>query len=214
MQNSFLKGQYTIHQNFLPATYLGAVDDNPYTFDVEKAKALLAEAGVENLEIEAGVRDAQERIEIAQSYQNALAKVGIKLNITIGTGAQILTRYRARDLDVYLGTWGPDYPDPQTNAGTFAYNPDNSDEAQATGLLAWRNAWDPGDLTQKVADAVVEVDTDKRRQMYEDMQSEFRAVSPFVIMFQKIEQTGRRANVKNLTLGAAVTDVSYWPVTK
>ena len=33
-------------------------------------------------------------------------------------------------------------------------------------------------------------------------------------MFQKIEQTGRRDNVKNLKLGGAITAVSYWPVTK
>jgi len=142
MRDSFLKGQYTIHQNFLPATYLGASEENPFTFNIEKAKELLAAAGVENLEVEIAVREAQERIEIGQSFQNAAAQAGIKVNITVGTAKQILARYRARELDVYLGAWGPDYPDPQTNAGTFAYNPDNSDEAQATGLLAWRNSWD------------------------------------------------------------------------
>ena len=91
MQNSFLNGQYTIHQNFLPRTFLGAVDENPFSLNVEKAKALLAEAGVpEGLELTAGVREAQERIEIAQTFQNALAQVGIKLNITVGTAKQIL----------------------------------------------------------------------------------------------------------------------------
>lgn len=214
MQDSFLKGQYTIHQSFLPKTYLGAIEDTPYSFNVEKAKALLKEAGVESLEVEVGVREAQERIEIAQSLQNTFAQAGIKLNISIGTGKQTLTRYRARDLDVYVGAWGPDYPDPQTNAGTFAYNPDNSEEAKATGLLAWRNAWNPGDLTAKTEAAVTEGDRDKRKKMYEDIQREFQKTSPFAIMFQKIEQTGRRSNVKNLNLGGAITAVAYWPVTK
>lgn len=214
MQNSFLKGQYQIHQNFLPATYLGAIDDQPFTFDVEKAKALLEEAGVDGMEIEAGVREAQDRIEIAQTLQNAFAKVGITLNITVGTAKQILTRYRARELDMYIGAWGPDYPDPHTNAGTFAYNPDNSDEAQATGLLAYRNAWDPGPLNDMVAAAVEEGDTDARRAMYEEIQREFQSTAPFAVMFQKTEQTGRNEAVQNLTLGSAVTSVSYWPVTK
>ncbi|MEZ5716178.1 MAG: ABC transporter substrate-binding protein, partial [Paracoccaceae bacterium] len=49
MQNSFLSGQYTIHQNFLPKTFLGSIDDAPYSLNVEKAKELLASAGVENL---------------------------------------------------------------------------------------------------------------------------------------------------------------------
>ncbi len=214
MQNSFLKGQYVIHQNFLPATYLGATDENPFTLDIAKAQALLDEAGVGPFTIEVGVRDAQERIEIAQALQSTFAQVGITLEITTGTAKQILARYRSRDLDMYMGAWGPDYPDPHTNAGTFAYNPDNSDEAGATGLLAWRNAWDTGGLTEKVAAAVVEGDRDVRAQMYVDIQSEFRDIAPFAILFQKIEQTGRAENVQGLNLGGAITAVSYWPVTK
>lgn len=214
MQDSFLKGQWTIHQNFLPATYFGAIDDAPYSLNIEKAQSLLAEAGVESLEIEAGVREAQERIEIAQSLQNTFAQAGITLKITVGTAKAILTRYRARELDMYIGVWGPDYPDPQTNAGTFAFNPDNSDEIKATGLLAYRNAWDPGSMNDQVLAAVIEVDVDKRRQMYEDLQREFLQKAPFAIMFQKIEQTGRQASVQNFNIGGAITAVSYWPVTK
>jgi peptide/nickel transport system substrate-binding protein len=214
MQNSFLKGQYAIHQNFLPRTYLGAVDENPFSLNIEKAKELLASAGVGPFEIEVGVREAQERIEIAQSLQNTFAQAGITLNITVGTAKAILGRYRARELGMYMGAWGPDYPDPHTNAGTFAYNPDNSDEAKATGLLAYRNAWDTGGLTEKVAAAVVESDRDTRAKMYGDIQAEFRDIAPFAVLFQKIEQTGRNEAVKNLNLGGAITAVSYWPVTK
>lgn len=214
MQNSFLNGQYTIHQNFLPRTYLGAVDENPFSLNIEKAKELLASAGVGPFEIEVGVREAQERIEIAQSLQNTFAQAGITLNITVGTAKAILGRYRARELDMYMGAWGPDYPDPHTNAGTFAYNPDNSDEAGATGLLAYRNAWDTGGLTEKVAAAVVEGDRDTRAKMYAEIQAEFRETAPFAVMFQKIEQTGRNDAVQNLNLGGAITAVAYWQVTK
>ncbi|MCK8482552.1 ABC transporter substrate-binding protein [Aliiroseovarius sp. S2029] len=214
MKNSFLKGQYTIHQNFLPATYLGASEENPFSLNIEKAKELLASAGVESIEIETGVREAQERMEIAQSLQNTFAQAGITLNITVGTAKQILARYRARELDMYLGAWGPDYPDPHTNAGTFAYNPDNSDEANATGLLAWRNSWDTGGLTEKVEAAVTEGDRDKRVQMYQDIQADFRDISPFAIMFQQIEQSALRENVMNWSTGQAVTSAAYWQVTK
>jgi peptide/nickel transport system substrate-binding protein len=214
MRDSFLKGQYTIHQNFLPATYLGASDENPFSLNVEKAKELLASAGVGEFTIEAGVREAQDRIEIAQSLQNTFAQAGIKLNITVGTAKAILARYRARELDVYIGAWGPDYPDPQTNAGTFAYNPDNSDEAGATGYLAWRNAWDAGGLTEKVDAAVIENDRDTRVQMYLDIQAEFREISPFAIMFQQIEQSALRDNVMNFSTGQAITSASYWQITK
>lgn len=214
MQNSFLKGAYVTHQNFLPRTYLGAVDENPFSMDVEKAKALLAEAGVDGMELTVGVRDAQERLEIGQSLQNTFAMAGITLNLEVGTGKQVLSKYRARELDIYLGAWGPDYPDPHTNAGTFAYNPDNSDEAQATGLLAWRNAWDTAGLTEKSAAAVVEGDRSKREAMYHEIQATFRDTSPFAVMFQKIEPAGIAENVEGLNLGGAITAVAYWAVTK
>ncbi|MHA3916035.1 ABC transporter substrate-binding protein [Halovulum sp. GXIMD14793] len=212
MQDSFLKGDWAVHQNFLPATYMGSVDENPFTYNVEKAKELLE--GVEPFEIEVGVREAQERLEIAQSLKNTLAEAGITMNITVGTAKQILTRYRARDLDAYLGAWGPDYPDPQTNAGTFAWNPDNSDEAKATGILAWRNSWNPGDLTAMTEAAKIEPDTATRAQMYRDIQAKFRETSPFAVMFQRTERSGVAGNVNDWNIGGAVTEAAYWVVTK
>jgi len=215
MVNSFLKGQWTVHQSFLPATYFGAIDTKPYSFALEKAKARIEEAGIETpVTLGVGVRDAQERVEIAQSIQNTFAELGGNLDITGGTGAQTLGKYRARELDIYVGAWGPDYPDPNTNAATFSSNPDNSDEAQATGILAWRNSYDPGPLTKMTQDAVLEKDTEKRRQMYVEIQEEFQKSAPFVIMFQKIEQAGMRENVEGLSLGQAITSVSYWKVSK
>lgn len=215
MANSFLKGQYTVHQAFLPLTFLGALEKQPYSFDMDAAKAALAES--EHPECGSfviSVRDAQERMDIAQSLQNTWGQLGCDVELTVGTGAQTLDRYRAREHDIYLGAWGPDYPDPNTNAGTFAYNPDNSDEAGATGILAWRNAWDPGDMSDATLAAVVENDTDTRRQMYLDIQEEHQMVSPFGVMFQQIEQNAMDESVENFVAGGATTAVSYWVITK
>ncbi len=215
MANSFLKGQYTVHQAFLPLTYLGELKEQPYSLNVEKARALLAEAGyADGFDLEIIVRTAQERIEIAQTLQNTFGQVGINVKITQGTGKQTLTKYRARGFDIYVGAWGPDYPDPHTNADTFAHNPNNSDEAKLTGKLAWRVAWDIPEMTAATAAAVEEADLDTRRQMYIDIQREHQRTSPFVPMFQKIEQVGRRANVKGFVTGSAITAAFYWTVTK
>jgi peptide/nickel transport system substrate-binding protein len=215
MADSFLKGQYTVHQAFLPRTYLGELKDLPYSLDVEKAKGLLAEAGHgDGFDLEIIVRTAQERIEIAQSLQNTFSQAGINVEITQGTGKQTLGRYRARDFDVYVGAWGPDYPDPHTNADTFAHNPDNSDEANLTGKLAWRNGWDIPEMTKMTEAAVQETDTAKRAAMYVEIQKQHQMTSPFAPMFQKIEQVARRSNVQNFVTGSAITAAFYWTVTK
>jgi peptide/nickel transport system substrate-binding protein len=215
MGNSFLKGQYVPHQAFLPLTYLGELKDKPYSLDVDKAKALLAEAGYpDGFDIEMNVRTDQDRISIAQSLQSTFAKAGINVTINQGTGKQVLGLYRARTFDIALEAWGPDYPDPHTNADTFAHNPDNRDEAQLTGKLAWRISWDIPEMTKATAAAVEEGDTDKRRQMYIDIQKDFQRTAPFVMMFQKIEQIARLNNVKDFVTGSAITAAYYWTVTK
>ncbi|MBM2324053.1 MULTISPECIES: ABC transporter substrate-binding protein [Marivita] len=215
MSGSFLKGQYTVHQAFLPLTFLGALEEKPFSYDMDAAKSALAASGHPDCgPIKISVRDAQERLDIAQSLQNTWGQLGCDIQLIVGTGAQTLDRYRAREHDIYLGAWGPDYPDPNTNAGTFAFNPDNSDEAGATGLLAWRNAWGIPEMSEKTLAAVVENDTATRAEMYRELQREHQQVSPFGVMFQQIEQNGMRSNVENFVAGGATTAVSYWVITK
>ena len=47
--NDLLKGQFEVHQTFLPKGFLGALNDTPYSYDPEKAKAILQKAGLTNV---------------------------------------------------------------------------------------------------------------------------------------------------------------------
>lgn len=158
-------------------------------------------------------RSAEPITSMAFSIQSTFAKAGIKLEILPGDGKQTLTKYRVRRHDIYLGDWGSDYMDPHTNAGTFARNPDNSDDVKFKPL-AWRNAWDIPEMIKKVDAAVLERDTAKCAQMYLDIQRERQQVSPFVIMFQDIEVVAERANVRNFILGPSFDSNFYQYTTK
>ncbi|WP_410216590.1 ABC transporter substrate-binding protein [Paracoccus sp. (in: a-proteobacteria)] len=215
MANSFLKGQFITHQSFLPLGYLGVLEDQPWTYDVEKARQILTDAGIESGTITTRVRDLREYIDVAQTLQASMAQVGLTLNIEQMTGAQVLDAYRAREVPIFLGEWGPDYSDPNTNASTFAYNPDNSDEANAVGLLSWRNAYAvPDEMNEATIAATLEQDTATRAAMYQDIQRQYQAEAPIVPLFQRIEQVGLRDNVQNWWSGGAVTSVIYRQVTK
>jgi peptide/nickel transport system substrate-binding protein len=215
MVNSFLKGQMKVHQSFLPEGFLGAIDDNPYKLDIDKAKALLKEAGYpDGLDLTLWVRNDQQRLDMAQSIQATLGQAGIKITLKTGTGSEILGDFRARKQQLILESWGPDYPDPQTNASTFASNANNSDEAKLTGVLAWRTAWDAKETTPMVEAAVVEKDSDKRAKMYEDMQRKMQKEAPFAWMFQEVAQTAIRKNVDGFGAGGALSSAFYWPMTK
>ena len=214
MEQSFLKGQWKIHQNFLPEGYLGASDENPWSLDVEKAKQILAEAGITSGTVKTAVRDITEYVNVAQTLQSSMAQAGLTLEIQQMTGAQVLDAYRARSVPIFIGEWGPDYADPNTNASTFAYNPDNRDEAKLS-QLAWRNAWAvPDHMNKAVIAATLEGDTAKRTQMYLDMQKEYREIAPIIPLFQKIEQVATQKNVEHWTSGGSVSSVMYRQVSK
>ncbi len=215
MANTIVKGTNQVHQSFLPQGFLGAITDKPYAQNVEKAKQLLAEAGYpQGFAIEILIRNEQERIDIAQALQGALAQGGIQASIRQTTGAEALSIFRARNHQLTLQTWGPDYPDPNTNASVFAANADNTDEGQLTGNLAWRNAYPATETTPMVAEAVVEKDEAKRRALYEEMQRISQKSSPFAIMFQRSEPAGIRDGVEGFKAGGAVSSAFYWTVTK
>src|SRR6202030_1129828 len=109
--------------------------------DSARARAILASAGLgECFAVTTGVRNASPWTEVAQALQAGFAGAGIALTIIPGDGKQVLTKYRARHHDIFLGEWGTDYPDPHSNAEAFALNEDNSDTA-AKKTPAWRHAW-------------------------------------------------------------------------
>ncbi len=206
--STLIKGIGEIHQTFLPKGQLGALDENPYKLDVAKAKELLEKAGLKDgFSVTMDVRNTQPVTGIAESMQQSLAQAGIKMEIIPGDGKQTLTKFRARTHDMYIGQWGSDYFDPNSNADTFTTNPDNSD-AGTVKTLAWRNTWEAPELDKETKAALLERDSAKRAAMYEDIQKKFLANSPFVIIFQQIEVAGARKALKDFKLGPSF-DTNY-----
>ncbi len=213
MEKNILKGTKVVHQTFLPEGVLGAITSNPYTLDVEKAKQLLAKAGLANgFKVTMDVTNTFPTNVIAQAIQADWAKAGIQLEIIPGDNKQTLTKYRARAHDIYIGRWSPDYADPHSNTQGFAWNPDNSDSSTAR-LLAWRNSWDIPEMTKKADAALMETDTAKRKQMYEEMQLEHQKTSPFVLMYQDISVIAERTSVNGFEVGPSSDYVYYRNIT-
>jgi peptide/nickel transport system substrate-binding protein len=211
---SILAGQATVHQAFLPAGFLGALNHTPFGLDVARAKDLLAKAGLsQGFKVTMDVRNVARSMALAQSIQASFAEAGVKLEILPADAKQALTKYRARRHDIYLGRWGPDYQDPHTNAGTFARNPDNSDEARFKPL-AWRNAWQIPEMTRRVEAALLERDSHRRAQSYLELQRAHQQTSPFVIMFPDIEVIAERADTKGFVIGPAFDANRYAGVVK
>lgn len=205
--DTIIKNIGVIHQNFMPVGLLGASTVNPYKLDVEKAKALLKKAGYPNgFKVTIDMRTVQPVQGITEAFQQTAKRAGIDVEIIPGDGKQVLTKYRARTHDMYIGQWGADYWDPNTNTD-FVRNADNSDNAKVKSL-AWRNAWDAPALYMQADAAVLERDPARRKALYDKMQAEFRATSPFIMLYQQTEVAAYRSNVSGFRIGST-SDSTY-----
>jgi len=215
MADSFLAGQFIVHQSFWPSGLWASADDKPYALDVERAKELLAEAGLaDGFSITIDSLNTSPYMEIAQSLQQTLAQADIEAEIVPQDGSALWPKYRARRHGLILARWSPDYVDPHSNADSFALNPDNSEEAQLTGVLAWRNGWQDLGINGLTIAARDEADIELRAELYNALQRLHQRVSPFAIMFQQNEQVARRNNVEGFVSGSNFDLVFYRNVTK
>jgi peptide/nickel transport system substrate-binding protein len=179
------------HQNFLPRGQLGALEETPFTFDLAKAKELLAAAGVpDGFNVTMDTTNKSETRALAASIQNTMAKAGVNLIIKIADNKTTLTKYRASEHDIYIGQWGSDYQDPHSNAEGFLMAP-----------LAKRNQWQLPENEAAVLAARDEKDGAKRAQMYIDLQKKAMENSPYIILFQQVENAAILNNVKGFVIG-------------
>ena len=215
MANSFLKGQFEVHQSFWPSGLWASADDKPYKLDIARGKELLAEAGYpDGFSVTIDSLNTSPYMEIAQSLQQTLGQAGIKAEIVPQDGSALWPKYRARRHGLILARWSPDYVDPHSNADSFCLNPDNRLEAKLTGVLAWRNAWSDPAINALTIAARNEIDLDRRAALYSALQRLHQRVSPFAIMFQQNEQVARHKNVNGFVSGSNFDLVFYRNVTK
>ena len=212
MANSFLKGADQVHQSFWASGFWASYDENPYKLDPAKAKELLTAAGYpDGFSIDLDAPNFAPFTNMAQSVQSTMAQGGIKVNIVSAEMKPLLTKYRARQHQMLMVYWGPDYMDPHTNADGFVTNNDNSDGASGHPL-AWRNAWQDKDLVAAVGAAASERDETKRMLDYIDLQKKVLDVGSYIIMFQATAQRADRANVQGFVQGPSA-DVTYYNMT-
>ncbi|NBM68379.1 MULTISPECIES: ABC transporter substrate-binding protein [Proteus] len=203
-----MRGQYFIHQSFLPVGLPGALKDNPFTFDPKKAKEILAKAGITNARFTLDVENKVPYITVAQSIQASFAQAGVQVDLLPAAGSQVYSRVRAKQHQAAIRFWIPDYFDAHSNASAFAYNDGQSN------TVAWLNGWKIPELSQQTLAALNEADKTQRQSLYTEMQKELQRSSPYVFIDQGKNQIVMRDNVKGYAQGLNADMVYYDKVTK
>ena len=205
---------YEIHQAFLPRGFPAALVDQVFQKDVDRAKGLMKQAGLEGgFDVTLDHQADAPFNDVAQAIQADLAAIGIRVRLIAGEFRAVITKTRARQHELAMLRWGSDYMDPHSNAETFCMNPDNTDKA-TNRTVAWRSSWQDKELTDRAAANVKELDADKRVKEYERLQLDHQERSPFAIMLQQVEVAMMRSGTSGFEIGPLSDRSVYARITK
>ena len=188
--NDILRGGAIKWQTVIPKGLLGALDEQPYYKDVEKAKQLLAQAGYpDGFTITLTTPPTSPNIDIATKIQADLAECGINVQIQQMTASEMYEKYRKQGLELVLAAWGSDYPDPDNNAKAFGN--------YRVKQLAWRNMWYDDYAADLAEQAAKEFDPVKREQMYQELAGYILDKGPYAVLYQQLNQVAVKVWVRN-----------------
>ena len=183
-------GHGKVANSFLPA---GAMYYNPdnqdYPFDPEKAKALLAEAGVDELTLDFLITAGDSvHDQIGVIVKDQFGKAGIDVNLIKQEEGQQWESTVAGEYDISINYWTNDVIDPDQKSTFCVYG----DEENKSYYTSYKNP----DVTALVEKGRVELDKDKRRQIYYDIQRIAKADAHWVDLYYSPFRNASRSNVK------------------
>ncbi len=206
--NEILAGAAVKAQTVIPYGFLGFNPSTPYYKNVEKAKALLAEAGYPNgFSIEMAVpAGAYPALDIAAKIKSDLAEIGIDVKIVQITSSEMYERYRAQGLQMVLAGWGSDYPDPDCNAKAFG--------DYRIHQLAWRNKWYDDYVADLCERAEKEPDPSVRESLYLEITNYILENGPYAVLYQPLVQRAVRTWVEGFIVSPSSYTQSFYEVYK
>ncbi|EHM13356.1 MULTISPECIES: ABC transporter substrate-binding protein [Jonquetella] len=174
----------------LPAHMWYPKDAQPWPFDQQKAKELLAESGVKlPLELNLWVINAQERIDLATVIQSMLAQVGINVNVQVFENAVFEEKIKSGQHDMYIITWGAQTTrDPSFYWQTMLY----SKAAGTTNKSFTKNP----EIDKFIDESISTLEQEKRFEVFAKLWDVIQAYHPIVALALPNELYGARRDLK------------------
>ncbi|HUP00398.1 MAG TPA: ABC transporter substrate-binding protein [Gemmatimonadota bacterium] len=148
-------------------------DGEPYGHDPDRARALLAEAGVEGLTFDVFFRALALNQRFLEAAQANLAQVGVTMNLQQRDWTAVRQSMQQGELDAYLANWYADYPD----AENFLFPLFYSEMAGAGGNAAFYSS---ATVDSLILTARRTLDDEERIRMYSEAESLIQADAPWV----------------------------------
>ncbi len=151
-------------------------DLDGYSYDPEKARALLAEAGYpDGIEVTMDVQGSYK--DTAQAVASLLTKAGIKTQVAVGESGLLSQKWRTeggeKTGDMYFTSWGNGSLDPQ---GIFMPTHHTAARGNSAG-------YSNPEVDKLLEEAATEVDREKRAEMYRKAEAIAAADVPYAYLW-------------------------------
>ncbi len=174
-----------------------------YSYDIEKAKKLMAESSVpEGFKAKISTDGDTLRMNAALALQAAVKPLGIDLEIEKLTGEELMSRTfgGARDYDIAIQNWGADFPDPSGNLHPLFHSVNTGDGG--ANYANYKNA----EVDKLLAEQNELIDDEKRAELMIKAQKIIAEDSPWITLSHQKQMMAMTNDVE----GYHITPLWYW----
>jgi peptide/nickel transport system substrate-binding protein len=163
-------------------------DLKPYTYDLDKAKSLLAEAGVGSgfstvLDTPRG-RYLQD-VEVAQAIAGQLGKVGVKVEVRPAEFQEYFSRWLKKEMEgLYILGSGSSLLDADWVMGAHL-------DSKRRGLY-----YNSPETDQLIRASAIEMDPQKREKMYFDLEAKLHDIAPWIFLYEQDDIYGIKKSLQ------------------
>ena len=181
----------------------GHYDVEKFTQDIEKAKALLAEAGFPNgFKAKIWVNDNPVRRDIAVILQDQLKQIGIDLAIETVEWGAFLDGTARGDHEMFLLGWGTVTRDPDYGIYELV-------STSTMGSAGNRSFYSNPTVDKLLEEGRTELDPEKRKAIYKEIQEIIRKDIPMYMIIYPLQNVVTQKNIKNFKLDSAQSHKIY-----
>ena len=181
----------------------GYYDVEKYTQDIEKAKALLAEAGFpDGFKAKIWVNDNPVRRDTAVILQDQLKQIGIDLTIETVEWGAFLDGTARGDHEMFLLGWGTVTRDPDYGIYELV-------STSTMGSAGNRSFYSNPTVDKLLEEGRTELDPEKRKAIYKEIQEIIRKDIPMYMIIYPLQNVVTQKNIKNFKLDPANSHKIY-----